>query len=75
MINYALERQAESTNELLGRLIEVRDGKKLDNFNVNPSTSSCVVSFIQTNPHTSGTSAGGTTMPNPSTQLVNHFYN
>jgi hypothetical protein len=75
MINSALERQAKSTNELLCRLIEERDGKKFDATSVNPSSSTCVVSFTQTNPHTSGASAGGTSMPNPSAQVVNHFYN
>jgi hypothetical protein len=74
MINYALERQAKSTDELLCRLIEERDEKKLDSTGINPSSSSCVVSFTQTNPHISGTLAGGTTMPNPSAQLVNHFH-
>jgi hypothetical protein len=54
MINSALERQAKNTDELLCWLIKERDGKKLDNLNVNPS-SSCVVNFSQTNPHTSGT--------------------
>jgi hypothetical protein len=42
MINYALEWQAKSIDELLRRLIKERDGKKLD---VNPSSSSCTVSF------------------------------
>jgi hypothetical protein len=72
MINSALERQAKSTDEMLCRLIEERDGKKLDNASVNPS--SCTVSFAQTNQQTSGTSAGGATMLNPSTQLMNHFH-
>jgi hypothetical protein len=58
MINSALERQAKSTDEILCRLIEERDGKKL----------------AQTNQQTSGTSAGGATMLNPSTQLMNHFH-
>jgi hypothetical protein len=29
MINYVLERQVKSTNELISRLIEERDGKNL----------------------------------------------
>jgi ssRNA-specific RNase YbeY (16S rRNA maturation enzyme) len=74
MINYALERQAKNTDELLRRLVEKRNGKKLDTTSVNLSSSTCVVSFTQTNPHTSGTLAGGTSMPNPSAQLVNHFH-
>jgi hypothetical protein len=74
MINSALERQAKSTDELLRRLIEARDGKKLDASNVNPSSSTCVVSFTQTNSHISGPSVGGTSMPNRSTQLVNYFH-
>jgi hypothetical protein len=35
MINSALERQAKSTDELLRRLIDKRDGKKLDTTSVN----------------------------------------
>jgi hypothetical protein len=73
MINFTLERQAKSTNELLRMLIEERDGKKLDATSANPS-STCVVSFTQTNPHTSGPSASGTSMPNPSVQPVNLFH-
>jgi hypothetical protein len=74
MINSALERQAMSTNELLHRLIEERYGKKLYASSVNPYSSTCAVSFTQTNPHTSGTSTGGTSMPHPSAQPVNHFH-
>jgi hypothetical protein len=64
MIYSALERQAKGTNELLHRLIEKRDRKKLDTSSINPSSSSCAVSFTQTNPQTSHTSTGGATMPN-----------
>jgi hypothetical protein len=75
MINSALERQAKSIDELLHRLIEERDGKKLDTTSTNPSSSStCAVNFTQINPHTSGPSAGGTSMQNPSTQPMNHFH-
>jgi hypothetical protein len=74
MINSTLERQAKSTDELLRRLIEERDGKKHSDANVNPYSSTCAVNFAQTNPHVSGPSAGGTSMPNPSAQLVNHFH-
>jgi hypothetical protein len=74
MINSTLERQARSTDELLRRWIEVRDGKNLDPTSVNPSFSSYAISFTQTNPLTSGTSADGTTMPNSSAQPVNHFH-
>jgi hypothetical protein len=73
IINSTLERQAKSTDELPCRLIEERDGKKFDATSVNPS-STCTVSFTQTNPHTSGASAGGTSMPSPSVQPVNHFH-
>jgi hypothetical protein len=66
MINFALERQAKSTDELMRRLIEERDGKKLDATSINPSSYTCAVSFTQTNPHTSGPSALDTSMPNPS---------
>jgi hypothetical protein len=66
MINSALKRQAKSIDELLHRLIEEWDGKKLDTTSANPSSSTSAVSFTQTNPHTSGPSAGGTSMPNPS---------
>jgi hypothetical protein len=66
MINSALERQANTTDELLCRLIEERDGKKLDATSVNPSSSTCAINFAQTNLHTGGPSAGGTSKPNPS---------
>jgi hypothetical protein len=66
MINSALERQAKSTNELLHRLIEERDGNKFDATSVNPSSSTCSVSFTQTNSHTSGASMSGISMLNPS---------
>jgi hypothetical protein len=58
MINSALERQVKSIDKLLRRLIEERDGKKFDTTSINPSSTSCVVSFTQTNPQTSGASAG-----------------
>jgi hypothetical protein len=74
MIDSTLERQAKSTNELLCRLIEERDGKKPDTTKVNPSSSTCAISFTQTNPHTSGPLVGGTLIPDPSTQPVNHFH-
>jgi hypothetical protein len=74
MINFALEWQAKSTDELLHRLIEERDRKKLGSTSVNPSSSSCTVSFTQTNPHTCGTSMGDATMPNSFVQPVNHFH-
>jgi hypothetical protein len=74
MINSALERQAKSTDELMCRLIEERDENKLDASSANHSSSTCAVSFTQTNPHASGPSAGGTSMPNPSVHLVNHFH-
>jgi hypothetical protein len=73
-INSALERQAKSTDELLCRLIEERDGKKLDATSANHFSSTCAVSFTQTNPHTSGPSMVSTSMPNPSAQLMNHFH-
>jgi hypothetical protein len=79
MINTALVRQVKSTDELLCRLIEERDGKKLDATSVNPSSSSssstCAVSFTQTNSYLSGASVGGASLPNPSAQPVNHFHN
>jgi hypothetical protein len=74
MINSVLERQAKNTNELLRKLIEERDVTKLDTTSVNPSSTSCVVSFTQTNPQTSGASAGNATMPNPSAQSMNYFH-
>jgi hypothetical protein len=70
MINSALKRQVKSTNELLCRLIEERDGKKLDATSINPSSSTYAVSFAQTNPQTSGVLVGSTSMPNPSAQPV-----
>jgi hypothetical protein len=73
LINSTLKRQAKSTDELLRRLIEERDKKNSD-ANVNPSSSTCVVNFAQTNIHTSGPSAGDTIMPNPSAQPMNHFH-
>jgi frataxin-like iron-binding protein CyaY len=71
MIDSALERQAKNTDEMLCRLTEERDGKKFDTTSVNLS-STCTVSFI--NPHISDPSADGTSMPNPSTQPVNHCH-
>jgi hypothetical protein len=65
MINSALERQARRIDELMCRLIEEWDGKRLANSSVNPSSSSCTVNFAQTNPQKSGTSVGGATMLNP----------
>jgi hypothetical protein len=50
MINSALERQAKSSDELVRRLIEERDGEKLADSNVNPSPSSCAINFAQTYP-------------------------
>jgi hypothetical protein len=44
MINYVLERQAKSIDELLCRLIEERDGKKLEATSAN-SSSTCTISF------------------------------
>jgi hypothetical protein len=74
MINSMLERQVKSNNELMHRLIEERDGKKLVDSNVNPSYSSCAINLTQPNPQTSGTSASGTTMPNLLAQSMNHFH-
>jgi hypothetical protein len=74
MIDSVLERQSKSTDELLRRLIEERDVKKTDATKVNHSSSTCAVNFTQTNPHISGPSAGGTSMPNPYAQSVNHFH-
>jgi hypothetical protein len=74
MINSALEMQAKSIDELLCRLIKERDGKKHNDANANPSSSTCAVNFAQTNPHTRDPSVGGTTMPNPSAQPMNHFH-
>jgi hypothetical protein len=73
-INSELGRQAKSTDELLRRLIEEQDGKKLDATCVNSFSSTYVVSFTQTNPHTSGASAGGTIRSNPSANPMNHFH-
>jgi hypothetical protein len=53
MINSTFERQAKSSDELVRRFIEERDGKKL--------ADSCAVSFAQTNPQPSGTSVDDTT--------------
>jgi hypothetical protein len=74
MINSMLERQAKRTNELMHRLIEEQDGKKLADPSTNPSSPSCTVNFAQTNSETSGTSAGSATMQNPSAQPMNHFH-
>jgi hypothetical protein len=50
MINSALERQVKSIDELLHRLIEEWDRKKLDTTSANSSSSTCAVSFTQINP-------------------------
>jgi hypothetical protein len=75
MINFALESQAKSNDELMCRLIEKTGWEKLVDSNVNPTSSSCAFNFTQTNPQPSGTSAGSTSLSNPSAQLMNHFYN
>jgi hypothetical protein len=75
MTSSALECQAKSADELLRRLIEEWDRKKHYVTSANLSSSICVVSFTQTNPHTSGPLAGDTLIPNPSAQPVNHFHN
>jgi hypothetical protein len=72
MINFVLERKAKSIDELMCRLIEEQGGKNLVDSNVNPS-SSCTINFAQTNPQSNSTSAGGTSQPNQSSQLMNHF--
>jgi hypothetical protein len=74
MINSVLERHAKSTDELLHRLIEEWARKKYNTTSVNPSSSTCAVSLTKINPHTSGASAGGTSMSNPSAHSVNHFH-
>jgi hypothetical protein len=48
--------------------------EKLVDSNVHRASSSCIVNFDQTNPQPSGTSTSDITQPNPSTQLMNHFY-
>jgi hypothetical protein len=64
MINSALKRQAKSSDELVHRLMEEWNGNKVIS----------AVNFAQTNPQTSGTSTGSTTMPNPSAQSMNNFH-
>jgi hypothetical protein len=50
-------------------------GKKFIDPNVLAgASSSCAINFAQTNPQSSGTSAGGTSQSNLSAQLMNHFY-
>jgi hypothetical protein len=48
MINYVLEKQAKSSNEMIHRLIEER-WKKIIDPNVNASSSSGSVNFVETN--------------------------
>jgi hypothetical protein len=74
MINYALERQAKSSNELMHMLIEEQNRKKLVDSNVHASSSSCAVNFAQSNPQPCGTSAGGTSQLNPPALSTNHVY-
>jgi hypothetical protein len=59
MINFVLERQVKSSNEMMSRLIEERDVKKLVNYN-GQTSSSCAVNFAQNNYQPSGTLAGST---------------
>jgi hypothetical protein len=70
IINSVLERQAKSSNELIHRLIEERDGEKLVDSNVHTS-SSCTINFAQNNSQPSGTLAGGTSQPHPSAKPMN----
>jgi hypothetical protein len=74
MINFALDRQAKSINELKRRLIEERNDKKLLDSNVHASSYFCAINFAQTNHQSSDTLASGTSQSNPSAQLMNHFY-
>jgi hypothetical protein len=74
LINSTLEKQTKSNDELMRRLIEERDRKKLVVSHVHPSSSSCAVNFAQPNPQSSGALMGGTSQPNPSAQPRNHFY-
>jgi hypothetical protein len=64
MINSTLEKQVKSIDDLLHRLIEEQDRKKLDTTSVNPSSTSCVVIFTRANAQASGASVGSTSMPN-----------
>jgi hypothetical protein len=48
MINYVLEKQGKSSNEMIHRLIEER-WKKIIDPNVNASSSSGSVNFVETN--------------------------
>jgi hypothetical protein len=73
MINSTLERQAKSNNEMMHRLIEERHDKKFVDPNVHAFPSSCTINFAQINPQSSGTLVGGTSQPNSSAQLMNHF--
>jgi hypothetical protein len=59
MINSTLEKQVKSSDELMRRLIEEWDEKKLVDSNLPPS-SPCDFNF----PQPSGTSASGTSQPN-----------
>jgi hypothetical protein len=45
LINFALERQVKSSNGMMHRLIEERDGKKFIDPNVHDFSSSCGVNF------------------------------
>jgi hypothetical protein len=67
MINSALKRQVKSSDELMHRLIEERNQKKLANSSSSSSSSSssCMINFTQTNPQINDTSMDGATMPNP----------
>jgi hypothetical protein len=73
MINSASERQGKSSDELMRRLIEERDGKNL--LILMLILLLLLALLILLKPiQTSGTLAGGTTMLNPSAQSMNHFH-
>jgi hypothetical protein len=71
MINSVLERQAKSTNKLLSRLIKGRDGKNLVLLVLILLLLTRLVLLKPIHIQV----VGGTIIPNPSTQLVNHFHN
>jgi hypothetical protein len=48
--------------------------EKHDHSNANPSSYTSAINFTQINPHISGPSTGGASMPNRSAQPVNHFH-
>jgi len=74
MIDTALDRQARASNELMRRLIEERDGKKVADNHANVSSPSGDFHVPQTENPPSVTSVGSAPQAHPQTQPTSHYH-